>query len=281
MTVLSNSKTEMKQLTFKDKVIIITGSSKGIGKVTAQEFCKKGAIVVLNGRDPISLQKTVDELTSKGYKVIGISGDVTDVKDCENLIQTCINLYGKLDILINNASLTMNGRLIDMVPSIFSRIFLSNSLGTIIPTQLAIPHIQKTKGSIIFISSLAGMHGLPRSSAYSAGKIVLTSFWQSLKIELKDSGIHFGIIYLSFTKNDENKKMIASDGSLTKVPHRPAFLQQSQQSIAFSIIKMIKSRRSKKVLSPLGKLTAVIARHFPRTSLFLIANTSSNGLKTQ
>ena len=118
----------MKNLTFKDKVIIITGSSKGIGKVTAQEFCKKGAIVVLNGRDPISLQKTVDELNFQGYRVIGVPGDTTNIKDCENLIQTCINEYGKLDILINNASLTMNGRLIDMVPCIFSRIFLSNSL---------------------------------------------------------------------------------------------------------------------------------------------------------
>lgn len=128
----------MKNLTFKDKVIIITGSSKGIGKVTALEFCRKGAIVVLNGRDPNTLQKTVDELRILGYRVMGITADITNIKDCENLIQTCITHYGKLDVLINNASLTMNGRLLDMGPSIFSEIFMSNSLGAIIPTQYAI-----------------------------------------------------------------------------------------------------------------------------------------------
>ncbi|MCG8574317.1 MAG: SDR family oxidoreductase [Flavobacteriales bacterium] len=260
----------MEKSDFKDKVVIITGSSSGIGKATAISLCKRGAKVVLNGRNPEKLLECRIELTARGFNVIAVKADITNPEDCQNLMQTTLDSFGKIDVLINNASLTMNEQFDQLHSSLFEKIFNSNSMGAVHPTWAALPHLKKTKGSVIFISSLAGIHGLPSASAYCGGKMALTAIWQSLRIELGGSGVHFGICYVSFTQNDTQKRMIARDGELVKVPKRPKFLQQSQQKVANSIIGMIKRRRSKKILSPIGKISAFAFRFLPRTVSFLM-----------
>lgn len=260
----------MKRSNLKGKVVIITGSSQGIGKATALQLCKEGAHVVLNGRNPIKLENTQKEFLLKGLETLAIQGDITSISDCNKLIEETIKKYGKLDVLINNGSLTMNEKIDKIDPSIFREIIDSNSLGSVLPTLTALPHLKKSKGSVIFISSLAGLHGLPSASAYSMGKMALTAFWQSLKIELFHTGIHFGICYVSFTENEPDKRMITSDGSLIHVPKRPKFILQSREKVANTILYMIKKRKSRIVLSRLGNITAFIMRHLPKTVLSLI-----------
>lgn len=260
----------MKHERFNGKVAIITGSSQGIGKATAIKLCKEGASVILNGRTPSKLEKTEQELLEMGFDVKAIQGDITSEEDCERLIKKTIDHFGKLDYLINNGSLTMNEKISKLKPKVFASIYDSNSMGAVYPTLAAIPHLKKTKGSVIFISSLAGLHGLPSASAYSMGKMALTALWQSLKIELRNTGIHFGICYVSFTQNEQQKRMVTSDGTLIPVPKRPGFIQQSREKVASKIAHMIHWRRSKIVLSPLGKVTAFAMRYFPRTVLFIM-----------
>lgn len=255
---------------FKNKVAIITGSSQGIGKETAIQLCELGCKVVLNGRTLSKLEATRDELLAKGLDVDAIQGDVTSIEDCQNLIDKTVEKFGRLDILINNGSLTMNERFDQLQPEVYKAIFDSNSSGAVYPTMAALPHLKKTKGSIIFISSLAGFHGLPAASAYSMGKMSLTPLWQSLRIELTYTGIHFGIVHVSFTQNEDQKRMVTSDGSLIPVPKRPSFIQQPREKVARSIIRMIKYRRKRKVLSPLGKITAFMMRFFPRLVLSIM-----------
>ena len=257
----------MKPKIFKGKVVIITGSSQGIGKATAIALCKQGATVVLNGRNPEKLRKTETQLHAKGYSVHAIAGDVTSVADCQHLIDETVSKFGGIDVLINNGSLTMNEKISAIQPEVFAQIHDSNSLGAVYPTLAALPHLRLSKGSIVLISSLAGLHGMPSASAYSMGKMALTAWWQSLKIELHQSSIHIGICYLGFTENETEKRMITADGSLVSVPERPRFLQQSREEVANKICGMIRYRKSKLVLTPLGKISAVLFRYFPRTVL--------------
>lgn len=260
----------MSRKDFIGKIAIVTGSSQGIGKATAIELCKRGASVILNGRTASKLRKTELELLNQGFSVKAIQGDITSLEDCQYLIDKTLEHYGTIDILVNNGSLTMNESFENLNPEVFTEIHKSNSVGAVYPTKLALPHLKKTKGSVIFISSLAGLHSMPSASGYSMGKMALTAFWQSLRIELSSSGIHFGICYVSFTKTEDQKRMLTSDGSLIPVPKRPAIILQSREKVARKIVQMIKYKRVKVTLSVFGKITALTFRYFPRLVMRII-----------
>lgn len=253
----------------KGKVAIITGSSKGIGKTTAIALCKKGMRIVLNGRNLKKLNSTEAELKKIGCDVIGIQADITTDEGCETLFKRTILKYGRVDVLINNASITMNESIENLSPTAFANIFKSNSIGSILPTLYALPYIKKSKGSIVFISSLAGLHGMPRASAYCNGKMSLTSFWQTLRIEMNALEMHFGICYLGFTKNDKDKQMVCADGKFIPVPKRPSFITQSQEKVANGIVRMVERRRAKKIFSIVGKTTSFMVKFFPRLMMFI------------
>jgi short-subunit dehydrogenase len=253
----------------KGKVAIVTGSSKGIGKVTAIALCEKGMRVVLNGRNLEKLNSTEAELKKMGYDVIGIQADITVETECETLLKETILKYGAVDVLVNNASITMNESIANLSPKEFANIFRSNSMGSILPTLNALPFIKESRGSVVFISSLGGLYGMPLASAYCSGKMSLTSFWQTLRIEMNDLGVHFGICYLSFTKNDEDKQMVRAKGELVPVPKRAALITQSQEKVANGIVRMIERRQAKKIFSKVGKVTALMLKFFPKFTLFV------------
>lgn len=257
-------------MNFKGKVYIITGSSQGVGKELAKQLCEKGAFVVLNGRNESKLSDVKKEFDLNNHTTIAIAADISSVEDCQRLIKSTMTEYGRIDGLVNNGSITMNEQFEKMDGHLFKKVFESNSIGAVLPTIEALPFLKKTKGSIIFLSSLAGVHGLPSASAYSMGKMSLTAFWQSLKIELSQSGVHFGICYLSFTENEKSKRMVAANGDLIPVPTRPNFMVQSREKVAKEIIHMIVKRKSKKVMSFIGKTAVFIMRHFPRLVNFII-----------
>lgn len=248
---------------FKDKVAIVTGSGMGIGKATALELCKQGAKVVLNGRNPERLQKTFTEFKEYGYDVIAVPCDITRTEDCENLINKTLSAYGKLDVLITNASVSMREKFENLQPEIFAQIVHSNINGSAFPAWYALPHIKKTKGSITFISSAAGMIGLPTGSAYSAGKMALTALAQSMKIELSGTGVHIGIVHVGFTQNEEEKRVLNARGELIPVAARPAYLQQTREQVAKAVLRSIRKRHFKTILTIVGKLNAFMVRFFP------------------
>jgi short-subunit dehydrogenase len=248
---------------FKNKTVIVTGSGMGIGKTMALELCKLGANVVLNGRNAERLEKTHQEFLQQGYSVLAVRGDVTEPADCEVLIQNTIQRFGKVDALINNAGLSMSERFENLQPDVFDKVVRSNIQGSAFPTLKALPYIKETKGSIIFISSAAGMVGLPTASAYSAGKMALTAIAQSLKVELAETGVHIGIVHVGFTKNDEDKRVLSANGELIPVAERPRYLQQTQTEVAQAVLRAIEKRKFKIVLTFVGKLNAFMARFFP------------------
>jgi short-subunit dehydrogenase len=248
---------------FKNKTAIVTGSGMGIGKAIALELCKAGANVVLNGRNAERLEKTHQEFLQKGYSVVAVRGDVTKISDCEAVVQKAIDTFGQIDMLITNAGISMRERFDSLQPEVFSQIIESNINGSAFPAFKALPFIKKTKGSIVFISSAAGMIGLPTASAYSAGKMALTALAQSLKIELASSGVHIGIVHVGFTQNDVEKRVLNATGELIPVAERPAYLQQTQEQVAKAVLSTIRKRKFKVILSLVGKINAFAVKFFP------------------
>jgi NADP-dependent 3-hydroxy acid dehydrogenase YdfG len=143
---------------FKDKVIIVTGSVQGIGKRTAELLAERGAKVVINSRTAAKVDATVEEFTTKGHDVLGITGDISDFDFCEEMKNQTVTKYGRVDYLINNAGLAAKGTISDTQAHVYKKMYDVNVLGSLYPTMVFLPEIKKTKGGVLFISSMAGNH---------------------------------------------------------------------------------------------------------------------------
>jgi short-subunit dehydrogenase len=248
----------------KDKVVIVTGSSQGIGKAVALLMAREGANVVINGRNPDKLQITGKEFLDQNLNFLPVQADVGDYAACERLIQETLNAYGRLDILVNNAGISMEGKIETTDPQVFAKVFHTNILGQLYPTKAALPYIKQNKGSIIFISSIAGLIGLPRYSAYSSSKMALTALVQSLRIETQTTGIHIGINYLGFVENDAAKTFYDEQGRLQPMPERRGFAKMTSERAAEKIVSNIIKKRKQVIFSPLGQVMAKTQQLFPR-----------------
>ena len=248
---------------FHDKVAIITGSSRGIGKATAIELVKNGASVVLNGRNQERLTQTENDIKALGGNVLPVCGDVSIAGDAQDLIDKTIDTFGKLDILINNAGISMRGDMVELNPEVYKTVFETNVFGVVNLTIPALPHIKKTKGSIVFISSLAGIRGLPGLSAYCSSKMSLRAIAESIRIEEVKSKIHVGLIFVGITEIEFDKETIAADGSMITISDRSKFKVQSTQSVAHAILKNIRKRKFRATLTGIGKLNALMQPLMP------------------
>ncbi len=247
----------------RDKVIIITGSSMGIGKVMAREMLMRGAKVVLNARNEERLQKACYELKEGGYPVHAVPGDVAKWEDCRRLISETTTTFGRIDVLINNAGISMEGEIADVNPDVFRKVMEVNYLGSVYPTQAALPELKKSRGSVVFISSAAGIRGLPGYAVYSSSKMALTALAEALKIELYGTGVHVGIAYVGFTENHPDKTIYNAEGTIVAQPNRGFIKAEPPVNVARRIINMIARRRFKAVFTPLGKLNAFVNRWMP------------------
>lgn len=254
----------MSRYSFTGKVAVITGSSMGIGKATAIELGGRGARLVINGRTESRLQSARQELHEAGFEVIAVVADISTVEGARQLVDETVSHYGKIDILINNAGMSSRGYFEELSPEVFDQMMRINVLGCLYPTKMALAELVNSQGSVLFVSSVAGIRGLPETSLYCASKMALTSIAESLKIELSDKNIHVGIIYVGITENDPGKQVIDKDGSYLLLRDRGHRKVQSPREVARAIRRQIEKRKFKKILTPLGKLNAIANVLFPR-----------------
>lgn len=247
----------------KGKVVLVTGSTAGLGRELVAAFHRAGACVIVNGRNPENLQETAKKLGDGGRPVSFVQGDVSSPEDCRRIIGTCIREYGKLDILVNNAGTGANGAFADTIPQATRKVMETNFLGSVYPTYYALPHLIKTRGSIVFISSLAGLHGLPFTYAYSTSKMALTALIQSLRIELAGTGVHTGIMYVGFLKNGPLKRIISCDNQLVPATGKPVKFSMSLSQASMEILKAIEKRKAIKIFGALGKFLYLCNRIWP------------------
>lgn len=265
---------------FQDKVALITGSSSGIGKATAIEMSKQGASIVLNGRNKEKLIKVEEQIKNHGGIVTSFCCDISIPSDAKELLEFAIKSFGKLDILINNAGVSMRGNFSELNPEVFKTVFGTNVLGTANISIPALPYIKESNGSIVFISSVAGIRGLPNNSAYSSSKMALRAMAESIRIEETNSNIHVGLIYVGITEIEKDKKTIGADGSLIGLQDRSGRNVQTLEQVANSIITNITKRKYKTVLTRIGKLNAFLQAIVPNVVERILIH-SSNQVKAR
>jgi NAD(P)-dependent dehydrogenase (short-subunit alcohol dehydrogenase family) len=196
---------------FQDKVVVITGSARGIGRETARLALAAGARVVVNGRDPASLATTVTSLAAPG-RVLAVAADVSTSEGAQALVGQTLEAWGRIDVLVNNAGLSMRGAFGDLTPSTVKTMVEANLLTAVWTTQAALTALRQSRGRVAFISSLAGVRGFPGVSLYSASKMALTALHQSLEAEETRRGVTSSLVYLAFTQNDPEKTVLGADG---------------------------------------------------------------------
>lgn len=239
---------------------LVTGGSRGIGFATARALALRGAKLVISARGQRRLAEAKARIERLGGEVIAVTGDVGNWDDAANMVRAAIDHFGRLDILVNNAGLSMRGHFKDLSPEVCRQIVRTNLIGCLNLTRSAIDHLVQTKGHVVFVSSVAGLFGLPGASVYCATKKALTGLAESLRLELMPEGVHVGVIYLGFTENDPDKRILAADGSLVP-PDRPG--HHSQAHAARLILKLIERRRRQLVMTPVGMLGWLVYRLSP------------------
>lgn len=178
----------------KDKVAIITGSSKGIGEGIARVFVKEGAKVVITCRHEADGLKIADELGAQKGKSIFIRADVTKSQDIQNLIKIAVDKFGKLDILVNNAGYHISKNAEETSEEEWEFIQNTNLRSTFLCSKYAMSHLKKTKGNIINISSMVGVVGQPNAGAYSATKGGQIAMTKNMAIDFAPFGIRVNVI---------------------------------------------------------------------------------------
>ena len=169
--------------TLKDKVIVITGASSGIGEAMAREYAARGAKVVLGARSVQKLQLLAGEIRRHGGQAAYCGVDVTQPEECRGLIDTAVREFGGVDVLVCNAGISMRALFDDVELEVLHRLMDVNFWGTVNCCKYALPYLQRAKGSIVGVSSVAGLHGLPGRTGYSASKYAMTGFLETLRIE--------------------------------------------------------------------------------------------------
>jgi short-subunit dehydrogenase len=247
----------------KDNVIVITGGSSGIGKALAEEFGKHGAKVLITGRNQSDLQAAVDDLRQKGVTICGFPADVSRLEDNRNMADEAIRVYGKIDVLINNAGISMRALFEEVNLDVVRKVMDINFYGALYATQSCLPEITKNRGSVIGISSIAGYRGLPGRAGYSASKFALNGFLEVLRTEMLKKGVHVLTACPGFTASNIRKRSLVSDGSTQGESPRDEATMMSAQECARHIYRATVKRRKVIILTGQGKLTVFLNKWFP------------------
>lgn len=247
----------------KDKVVIITGASSGIGKALAFEFAKLDAKVVLAARNYSKLRTIEEELLKTGAHVRIVEADVRKEADCKQIIETAIEAFEKIDILISNAGISMRAAFIDLDLQVIRDLMDTNFWGTVYCTKYALPEILKTKGSIVGVSSIAGFQGLPGRTGYSSSKFAMHGFLDTLRIEHLHQDLHVMIACPSFTATDIRKTALNKEGHVQGESPRDESKMMSAEAVAKRIIKGIYKRKRTLIMTFKGKLIVFLNKMAP------------------
>lgn len=240
---------------FRGKTIVVTGASSGIGLAMAKEFSKCGANVVLAARSIDKLNEIVNEI---GDNAIAVECDVSDQRQCQNLVNKAVAKFGGVDILINNAGLSMRALFDDVDLGVLHKLMDVNFWGCVNCTKYALPYIQKSKGSIVGISSVAGFHGLPARTGYSASKYAMHGFLETIRVENLYKGVHVMIVAPGFTESNVRLSALTADGSQQGQSPRKEGKMMTAQEVARRVVKAVKKRKRTLVMDFEGKATRLI-----------------------
>ena len=264
----------------KNKIVIITGASSGIGKACALVFAHRGARLMLAARNEEKLKELNDVINSSGGQSAYVVTDVSSESDCVNMVNKTIDIYGAIDVLVNNAGISMRALLIDLDIKDFDTVMKVNFYGTVYCTKYALKYILATKGSVVGVSSIAGHKGLPARTAYSSSKFAMVGFLESLRIENLKKGLHVLIASPGFTASNIRENALNAEGGAQKKSPRNETKMMTSELVAQKIVLAVENRQNSIVLTTQGKLLVFLNKFFPNLVDRLVFNSLSKEKKS-
>lgn len=253
----------MKESYFKDKVIIVTGASSGIGLASSRLFGSLGAKVVMAAR---RLDKLMELAPSVGpdERVLCVKCDVSSEEECKELVEVTVERFGRLDILVNNAGLSMRAMFKDLDLKVIHSLMDVNFWGTVNCTKYALPFLLQSKGQVVGVISIAGYSALPARTGYSSSKYAIRGFLDTIRIEHLKDGLNVLVFAPGYTSSNVRNAALTADGSAQGETPLDEGKLMSAEDCAKHLAKALRKRKSECILTGLGKATVLAHRLFPR-----------------
>lgn len=245
----------------KHQVVVITGGTDGIGKALVADYLQRGARVATCSRT----QKKLDELRT-GFPqetLLTFRADVSVEDDCRQFIDAVLHEFGHVDILINNAGISMRALFVDTELETLRQVMNINFWGAVYCTKFALPSILERKGTVVGISSVAGFRGLPGRSGYSASKFALTGWLEALRTELLHTGVNVMWVSPGFTRSNIRNTALNAQTKAQKESPLDEDKLMTAEECAHHIARAIEKRKRTLVLTFTGKQTVLLNKWFP------------------
>jgi len=246
----------------KDKVIVITGASSGIGKALATIALSAGAMVAACARNTDRLNDAFGSAAGTGSLLL-FRADVSEEADCEAFVKAVTDRWGRIDILINNAGMSMRALFDTVDLKVLKELMDVNFWGTVYTTKYALPWIKNTGGTVAGISSIAGYRGLPARTGYSSSKFAMQGFLEALRTELLHTGVNVMWASPGFTASNIRNVALGADGSAQKETPLAEDKLMTAETCAAIIYKGIEKRKRSIVMTTQGKMTVFLNKLFP------------------
>lgn len=247
---------------YKDKVVVVTGGTEGIGKALVISLINLGAKVATCGRNHDKLYRLQTEFPSANLHTVVT--DVSTENDCRRLMETTIKVFGGIDILINNAGISMRALLKEANTEVIQKVMDINFYGTVYCTKYALDSIIARKGTIVGVSSIAGYRGLPGRSGYSASKFAMQGWLEAIKTELMSDDVHVMWVCPGFTTSNIRNAALSKDGTSHGETPMDENKMMPADECANHILKAIRKKKRTLVLTFTGKRTVFMQKFFPR-----------------
>jgi short-subunit dehydrogenase len=255
---------------FSDKIIVITGASSGIGRALAESALKKGARVALCARNLEKLKAAFPGADME--RVLLFGADVSKEEDSRNFIAEAIKKWGRVDVLVNNAGISMRALFEEADLDVIREVMDINFWGSVYCTKYAVSSIREHKGVIVSVSSIAGYRGLPGRTGYSASKFALQGFMEALRTELLETGAHVMWVSPGFTSSNIRNTALSADGrSQKETPLKESELMSAEEC-AERILDAVAKRKRTVVMTGQGKLTVFLNKFLPGLTDRLVFN---------
>lgn len=243
----------------ENRVVLITGASRGIGEATARAFAAQGAKLVLGARDEDALVSLAGQIGALGLRL-----DVTSDADCERFVETAVRAYGHVDVLINNAGVGLWSPVASLTPDDLARAMDVNVYGALRLINRCVPQMKRRGGGrIVNVSSVLGHLALPMSGGYSATKFALNALTDALRVELAEDGILVSLVCPGQTATDFKRATLKGEQSPVDRPDRDSLRGASPESVAAAILVATKEGRREIELSGGGRAVRVVRRYLP------------------
>jgi len=247
----------------KDKVIIVTGASSGIGLASARQFGSEGAKVVMAARSYDRLLELAPSVAPP-ERVLCVRCDVTQEADCRALVVAAVERFGGIDILVNNAGLSMRAMFKDLDLKVIHSLMDVNFWGTVYCTKFALPYLLASKGSVVGVVSVAGYSALPARTGYSASKYAIRGFLDTIRIEHMKDGLNVLVFAPGYTSSNVRNAALTADGSPQGETPLDEGKLMSAEACAKCLSRALRRRRSEVTLTALGRASVFTRNFLPR-----------------